>query len=346
MSKFDYSGRILVTGSQGYIGTELTKELVQLGLEVIGTDIGYFQDARLDDYVEVPTIQLDLRNREKLNLEGFDCIIHLAALSNDPLGEFDPAITYSVNRECAVGLARQAKNQGVRRFIFVSTQSIYGISGTDAELKEDAAKNPVTAYARSKWEAEQEILSMSSGHYVTTAVRPSTVFGWGSRIRNDIIFNNMVSSGIEKGKIEVHTDGSPYRPVVHISDVIGFLTLLLEAPGDVIQSQAFNLGRSGGNYTVFEIAQAASECLGGIPIVLNTEDLKDQRSYRISFEKAANELGFVAKRDLNFGGKEILRHFNNLEISNKKKYFSDTTRLSLLKKLIESGSLSTDLSWK
>ena len=251
--------KILVTGSQGYVGTELMKKLHFLGIDVIGIDIGFFQNSKLDSSSEMKSLQLDLRNQENVDLRGFKSVIHLAALSNDPLGEV-------INRDCAIDLAVKAKKSGVTRFIFVSTQSIYGISDSESELSEDAPKNPITAYAKSKWDAEQEILGLANNDFTTVAVRPSTVFGWGSRIRNDIIFNNMISSGIRKGKIGVHTDGTPCRPIVHISDVIDFLILLLTAPKNIVNGQAYNLGRLNGNYTVREIAEAASRCLGNIPI--------------------------------------------------------------------------------
>ena len=157
----------------------------------------------MDTHEEHKAIKLGLREQESLDLREYDAIIHLAALSNDPLGEINQNVTFSVNRDTAIKLAVRARNQGVSRFVFVSKQSIYGISDSLVELREDAPKNPITAYARSKWDAEQEILGMSTKNFSTVTVRPSTVFGWGSRIRNDIIFNNMILSGLKSGKIEV-----------------------------------------------------------------------------------------------------------------------------------------------
>lgn len=337
--------KVLVTGSQGYIGTELVRELRSSNHVVTGLDAGYFVNSQLSVTVEIPTIKLDLRDQESLQLGEYDAIIHLAALSNDPLGEIDPTITYLVNRDAAINLATRARNQGVSRFIFVSTQSIYGVSDPNSELREDAPKNPITAYAKSKWDAEQEILCMSTRSFTTVAVRPSTVFGWGSRIRNDIIFNNMISSGLKNGRIEVHTDGTPHRPIVHIMDVVDFLILLLESPSQILANQAYNLGRIGGNYTVLEIARAASSCLGEIPIILNTEALTDQRTYRVNFEKAKTELNFSAYRTLEYGGAEILEQYRKLSTVNKDKYFQECSRLHVLKSLIDSGQLLPDLSW-
>jgi nucleoside-diphosphate-sugar epimerase len=337
--------KVLVTGSQGYVGTELMKRLLDLRIEATGIDIGYFQNSKIDDSPERTFEKIDIRNYDSLDLRKFDCIIHLAALSNDPLGEINADLTYLINRDCAIKLAKKAKSHGVGRFIFASTQSIYGVSNAETELSEDAQKNPITAYAKSKWHAEQEILGLSSNDFTTVAVRPSTIFGWGSRIRNDIIFNNMIASGIRKSKIEVHTDGTPHRPVIHISDVVDFLILLLHKPSNIIQGQAYNLGCIGGNFTVLEVAEVASKCLGGIPILLRTEDLGDQRSYRVSFIKAKQELGYSGSKSLQYGGEEILANVKNLSEEMREKYFSETIRLNVLKRLISSGNLNSDLSW-
>ena len=345
MKILELSERVLVTGSQGYVGTELMKKLVSLNAKTTGIDIGYFQNSKIDYSPEMTFVRRDLRDQESLDLRKFDCIIHLAALSNDPLGEINSDLTYLINRDSAIKLANKAKSHGVKRFIFASTQSIYGVSKSESELSEDAPKNPITAYAKSKWHAEQEILGLASNDFTTVAVRPSTIFGWGSRIRNDIIFNNMIASGIRKGKIEVHTDGTPHRPVVHISDVVDFFILLLQAPSNTIQGQAYNLGCIGSNFTVLEVAEAASQSLGGVPIVLNTEEVGDQRSYRVSFTKAKEELGYSGSKSLQDGGKEILANFMNLSEENRERYFSETTRLQVLKGLITSGSLKSDLSW-
>ena len=337
--------RVLVTGSQGYVGTELMKRLIGLKIEATGIDIGYFQNSKIDDSPDITFAKIDIRNHDRLDLGKFDSIIHLAALSNDPLGEINSDLTYAINRDSAIKLAKKAKSHGVSRFIFASTQSIYGFSNSETELSEDTQKNPITAYAKSKWHAEQEILGLASNDFTTVAVRPSTIFGWGSRIRNDIIFNNMIASGIKKSKIEVHTDGTPHRPVIHISDVVDFLILLLQIPSNVIQGQAYNLGRNGGNFTVLEVAEAASKCLGGIPILLRTEDLGDQRSYRVSFVKAKRDLGYSGNKSLQYGGDEIVANVKNLSKEKREKYFSETTRLDVLKRLIASGSLNSDLSW-
>lgn len=330
--------RVLVTGSQGYVGTELLRKLISFGYQATGLDVGFFKSSNLDNSIEVESIKRDLRDQSDIDLSKYECIVHLAALSNDPLGELNPKLTYTINRDSAIELAIKAKTQGVHRFIFASTQSIYGISSSDVELSEDHPKNPITAYAKSKWDAEQEILGLSTNDFIPVAVRPSTIFGWGSRIRNDIIFNNMIASGLKNNKIEVHTDGTPHRPVVHMSDVLDFFCLLITAPSTTIRGQAYNLGAIGGNFTVLEIAKSASRCLNNVPIVLNTENLQDQRSYKVSFEKARRDLGFTASLGLDFGGAGIIDEYNKLSSRKREKYFTDTFRLTVLRKLLEGGT--------
>jgi len=345
LSSMNNSKRVLVTGSQGYVGTELLRKLTSFGYQASGLDTGYFKNSNLDESMEVDSLKRDLRDQSDLDLSIYDCIVHLAALSNDPLGEINPKLTYAINRDSAINLAIKAKTQGVHRFIFASTQSIYGISGSDSELSEDDPKNPITAYAKSKWDAEQEILSFTTNDFTPVSVRPSTIFGWGSRIRNDIVFNNMIASGLKHGKIEVHTDGTPYRPIVHMSDVLDFFCLLITAPSRTIGGQAYNLGAIDGNFTVLEVAESASRCLNNVPIVLNTENLYDQRSYKVSFEKARRDLGFTASLGLHFGGTEIVNQYNKLSSEKREKYFTDTFRLDVLRKSLNAGTLNSDLKW-
>lgn len=337
--------QVLITGSQGYIGTEALKNLQNPAFSLSGLDVGYYARSNIDDLDEIPSDPRDLRAMDYGKLAGVDCIVHLAALSNDPLGQLDPELTFEINRDCAIRIAREAKNYGVSRFIFASTQSIYGISDNSHELDEESQKNALTAYAKSKWEAEQEILALRSGDFCVTAVRPSTVFGWGTRMRNDIIFNNMIANGLANERIDVHSDGTPHRPVVHIMDVIDFLRTLITCPTEAINGEAFNLGMLNGNYSVKEIAEIASNSLGGIPIKMNTENLVDQRSYRVSFKKAKDLLGFEAKRDLAFGAREIVSHFRSLTSREREKFFNSTNRLQVLNGLIKQNKLDKGLRW-
>jgi nucleoside-diphosphate-sugar epimerase len=340
--------KILVTGSQGYIGTVLTEYLKQNGHEIIGTDVGYFSNCTLVELQnEVQTIIKDIRDIDEDDLKGFDAIVHLAALSNDPVGELDEMLTFQINYQASINLANLAKNQGVRRFVYISTQSIYGVSKSEEELDEDSSlKNPQTAYAKSKWLAEQDLKKIETEAFSIVYVRPSTVFGWSSRFRSDIVFNNLLVNGLKMNKIEVHSDGSPWRPIVHIQDLCRFILLVLNAPNSVVSGEAFNVGVLGGNYTVKEIAISAQECIPNKPpITFNTENLIDPRSYKVSFHKALRLLNFSAEIDMEIGGNEIVKQIREIEIQNGEKLLAKTNRLNQLKLLKSSNSIDNDLRY-
>lgn len=339
---------VLITGSQGYIGTHLSSHMVNEGYKVVGVDSGYFKSCYIAPLNENnKNIQKDIRDLEKVDLESVDIVIHLAALSNDPMGELDSRLTFEINHDGAVRVAQLAKVAGVKRFVFISTQSIYGISTTDTELDEiDSVKNPQTAYAQSKWNAEQEILSMSDMEFTTTALRPSTVFGWSPRFRSDIVFNNLILNGLLNKQIEVHSDGTPWRPVIHVQDVCIAIQKCIESEVEVVNSKAFNLGVRNGNYTVRELAEAAQACIGGFPILYNTENLTDSRSYKVSFARAFRELDFDAKTSLISGGNEIAKKVSFLLDSGTDLLNRNTNRLQQVKHLLENGSLDDTLRFR
>jgi nucleoside-diphosphate-sugar epimerase len=336
--------RVLVTGNLGYIGSVASKYLSDQGMTVAGIDVGYFRDCNLDSrHTDVPTIHKDIRDTTQEDFVGFDAVVHLAALSNDPIGELDPALTFEINRDAAIRTAELAKAAGVARFIYASTQSIYGLSESDEELSEDGSKNPQTTYAISKWEAEQVILGMTSEAFVACALRPSTVFGWSPRLRSDIVFNNLLLSGLSKGVVEVHSDGKPWRPVVHILDLCEVISTVLRVKKEAISGQAFNVGKSDGNHTVAEIARAAQDCLGDVDAVFDTENIRDSRSYRVSFLKASEELEFTAKLGLGEGGLGILREIQELKLELKELTGRKTNRLQQVAYLQERGLIDDTL---
>ena len=210
-------GKILVTGDRGYVGSVLVPVLLKRGYPVVGLDIGYFADCLLHpEKVSYPRHTIDIRDVGADVLDGVEAIVHLAGLSNDPLGEFDPSLTNEINRDATIRLARLAKSHGVRRFVYASSQSMYGISGTDTELDEDnSEKHPLTAYARTKWEAECELKKLADSSMTVVCFRPSTVFGASPRLRCDIVYNNLVACAYTTGRIEIKSDGTPWGPVVH-----------------------------------------------------------------------------------------------------------------------------------
>jgi nucleoside-diphosphate-sugar epimerase len=340
--------KILMTGNLGYIGSVASEFLIAKGYELEGLDIGYYRDCILDQMAnDVKTTFLDVRDVEERHLLGFDAVIHLAALSNDPIGELDSNLTLEINYEASVRIAKLAKSAGVKRFIFVSTQSIYGISGSEIELDEDSSsKNPQTAYAESKWLAEQEIMKLAEQDFVVVALRPSTVFGWSPRLRTDIVFNNLLAHGFYKKKIEVHSDGTPWRPIVHVRDVASVIEICLTASTSKVNGEAFNVGVTGGNHTVREIAQSAAGLLDLDNLIFNTEKISDPRSYRVSFAKAKMVLDFEANIGLEEGGLEILSHLTSSGLPQELLLGRYTTRLAQIKYLLSSNTIDSSLRFR
>jgi nucleoside-diphosphate-sugar epimerase len=339
---------ILVTGSLGYVGTQATYNLELKGYSVVGIDSGYFKACNLVPISkEVPTVLKDIRDLEISDFKNIDAVIHLAALSNDPIGELDENLTYEINYKAAVRTAELAKAASVKRFVFVSTQSIYGIAQSDSELDEDSSiKNPQTAYAKSKLNAEIEILNMSDSKFTATSLRPSTVFGWGVRLRSDIVFNNLILNGLVHKKIDIHSDGTPWRPIVHISDLCEAIEICLRILPEVISGESFNIGVAGGNFTVKQLATVAQSALNGIPIKFNTENISDPRSYKVSFTKAEKLLNFRAKILLESGGSELISQSRKLIEQELDLLGRKTNRLAQMKFLINEGSLDETLRFR
>ena len=310
--------KILVTGNHGYIGTVLTSVLIGKGYEVVGLDIDYFEDCSLEPVVDdFPQINKDIRMIKNIDVEGFEGIIHLAALSNDPLGELAPNLTEEINCAGTMRIARLAKEAGVKRFVFASSQSMYGISDTENELdEEESEKNPVTSYARTKWDAELELKKMHSHDFIVCCFRPSTVFGLSPRLRCDIVYNNLVACAYTTGRIEILSDGSPWRPVVHVRDVCKAFIAGLEASEDLIGGKAFNVGIPNGNFTVRELAEAAQRCVPGSELVF-LDKHTDPRTYRVSFKRILSELKdyYQPEWDLDRGGKELIGYFDKVNFN-------------------------------
>lgn len=342
---------VLVTGNLGYIGTVLTPALAGKGYTVTGLDTEYFDETcqlypAATDVVR--QLRKDVRDVEPGDFEGVDAVIHLAALSNDPLGEFDPAVTEAVNFGGAMRVADCARMAGVKRFVYASSQSMYGVADVDAELDEDdSAKNPVTAYAKTKWRAECELRDMVDGGFLTTFFRPSTVFGAGPRLRCDIVFNNLTACAYTTGRVEILSDGTPWRPVVHVRDVCSAFMAGLTAPREIIAGRAFNVGIKNGNYTVRDLAEAAQRAVPGSELVITGEHGADSRTYRVGFSRILTELRdhFRPEWDLDRGGRELVDMFRLVGLTEQDFRGERCIRLQRLKNLVESGRLDGDLRW-
>jgi nucleoside-diphosphate-sugar epimerase len=331
--------RILVTGNLGYIGTVLVPMLLQESHEVIGFDIGYYKDCLLYN-VDPPIKQIfkDIRDVSDEDLQGIDAIVHLAALSNDPLGELSPGLTEEINLMGTLRLAELAKRNGVKRFIYSSSQSMYGISTVDNELDEDTSdKNPITAYARTKWEAELALNKMQTDDFVVVSFRPSTVFGASPRLRCDIVFNNLVACAYTTGKIEIKSDGTPLRPVVHIKDVCSSYIAGLIAPVSLVAGRSFNVGIPDGNFSVRQLAEAAQRAVPGSVLTFTGEHGNDARTYRVSFYRILTELKdyYKPEWDLDKGGKELVDLFKSVNFKEEDFRGRKTTRLVQLAHLQE-----------
>ncbi len=336
--------KVLVTGNLGYIGSVLT-EYLQGSYDVCGFDIGYYEECLLKPESKLKNQNFkDIRDIEIEDLTGFDAVVHLAALSNDPLGEFNPDLTRQINYQAAVDTATLAKKAGVKKFIYMSSQSMYGISKPGLILDEDTSeKNPVTEYAITKWQAEQEINELIDENFIVISLRPSTVFGASPRLRCDIVFNNLVSSAYTSGEIVILSDGSPWRPVVHVKDVSLAVMCCLSPLADKHSGRAFNVGIENGNYQVKDLAEAASSAVPGCKLVFKNEH-SDPRTYSVSFNRILNELdGFSPQWSLARGGDELVRFFKKVDFSSEDFRGSKCTRLEKLKELIDAGILNTNL---
>lgn len=341
--------RILVTGNLGYIGSVLTEKLETAGNDVVGFDIGYFAECLTSKYQE-PKKQIvkDLKYVSDKDLENVEAVIHLASLSNDPLGAFMPELTNKTNYEATIKLATLSKKNKVKRFIFASTQSIYGISKVNEELDEDnSLKDPITAYAITKWKAEQEMMQMADNNFCVSALRPSTVFGPSPRFRADIVFNNLVACAYTMKKIEIWSDGSPWRPVIHVDDVCEAFISCLLAPAKDINKEAFNVGIVGGNYTVRDLAEAAQKSFPNVNLEFLNKTGNDNRTYKVNFNKINSVLKdyFKPKWNLENGGLQLIEYFKSINLSPEDFRGRKTMRLKQLTYLKDNKILNDDLEF-
>jgi len=341
--------RVLVTGNLGYIGSVLTELLSQQGYDVVGLDTDYYGECGLEPLDHcLQQITKDIRDVGHADVEGFDAVIHLAALSNDPLGDLAPGLTEEINFDSTLRFAELAKSVGVERFVFASTQSMYGVSHSAEELDEDESeKQPVTAYAKTKWIAETQLRSMADQDFTVVCFRPSTVFGVSPRLRCDIVFNNLVACAYTTGRVEVKSDGTAWRPIVHVKDVSQAFIAGLEASPEELAGQAFNVGLRNGNFTVREMAEAAQRAVPGCDLVF-TNDHIDPRTYRVNFERILSDLAAYYKPEwgLDQGGRELVEFFDRVGFTETDFRGPRCTRLGQINALLASGRLDDDLRWR
>jgi nucleoside-diphosphate-sugar epimerase len=337
---------ILVTGTEGYLGSLLPPLLIERGHEVTGVDTGFYKEGWLYNGTQVTakTLNKDIRKITAEDLQGIEAIVHMAELSNDPTGQLSPNITYDINHQGSVRLAKLAREAGVRRFIYMSSCSVYGVA-TEGDVTEESPVNPQTAYAECKTLVERDVKPLASPDFSPTFMRNATAFGASPRMRFDIVLNNLAGLAWTSQEIKMTSDGTPWRPLVHALDIGKAIVCALEAPRDIIHNQVFNVGDTSNNYRVKEIAETIAKVFKGCALTFG-ENGSDNRSYRVSFEKINTQLpGFKCDWNAQRGAEQLFNVFSQIDMSEDTFTSRGFTRLKQLEYLIRTEQIDKDFFW-
>ncbi len=334
--------KVLVTGHLGYIGTILCPLLVAEGHDVVGLDSDLYERSTFGDPPQfVTTIKKDIRDVEVEELEGYDAIIHLAGLSNDPLGDMDPDLTFEINHHASVRLAELAKAAGVERFLFSSSCSTYGASGDDL-ITEEAEFNPVTPYGRSKVFVEQDVALLADENFSPTYLRNATAYGMSPRLRFDLVVNNLAAWAYTTGKVYLKSDGTPWRPIVHVQDISKAFIAVLQAPREPVHNEAFNVGRNQENYQIRDIAKIIGDVVPDSTVTFADAAGPDTRNYRVDCSKIQKILnGYKPTWDVKKGAQELLDAYKHVGITLDEFEGPRYKRVDHIKLLLENGVIDS-----
>ncbi|MBN3922242.1 SDR family oxidoreductase [Nostoc sp. NMS4] len=339
--------KVLVTGTEGYIGSLLAPLLIQQGHEVIGLDTGFYKVGWLYNGTKVTakTLNKDIRHITIEDLQGVEAVVHMAELSNDPLGQLAPDITYDINHKGSIHLAKLAKAAGIQRFVYTSSCSVYGFA-TEDYVSEESTINPQTAYAKCKALVEQDVKLLADDSFSPTFLRNATAYGASPRMRFDIVLNNLAGWAWTIKEIKMNSDGTPWRPLVHLLDICKAIICTLEAPRDLIHNQIFNVGDTNSNYQVKQIAQIVADVFTDCQLSFGKHD-PDNRSYRVLFNKINENLpGFKCEWDAQRGAQQLHNVFQQIDMDRETFESRGFTRLKQLEYLIRTQQIDRDFFWQ